>query len=143
LVEPGRGAASSSAARTHFPPTTGLRLGLIEPTLCYNRGNLLREAGRLDEAIASYDEALRLNPAYPEALRAGALVLRDLGQSEAALEFLDEATRLRPDFIEALLDRGEILQILERLEIRSRLTIAYCNARQITPPRGTTAPQPC
>jgi tetratricopeptide (TPR) repeat protein len=44
----------------------------------YNRGNLLREAGRLAEAVASYDVALRLDPAYPEALPAGGPVLRDL-----------------------------------------------------------------
>ncbi len=91
-----------------------LRLGLQEPTLFYNRGNLLREAGRLDDAIASYDMALRLKPAYPDALRAGARILRELGHSAGALEFLDEAIRLRPDFVEALLDRGDLLQGCER-----------------------------
>lgn len=93
-----------------------LRLGLADPTLFYNRGNLLRAAGRLDEAIVSYDAALRLNPAYPEALRAGALVLRDFGRPQSALEFLDEATRLNPDFIDALVDRGDVLQGLDRAE---------------------------
>ncbi len=93
-----------------------LRLGLEEPTLYYNRGNLLRAAGRLDEAIASYDAALRLNPAYPQALRAGALVLRDLGHRDGALEFLDEAIRLDPLFHDALIDRGDLLQGLDRFE---------------------------
>jgi tetratricopeptide (TPR) repeat protein len=93
-----------------------LRLGLEEPALYFHRGNLLRAAGRLDEAIAAYDAALRLNPAYPQALRAGALVLRDLGHSDGALEFLDEAVRLDPLFRDAHTDRGDLLQSLERLE---------------------------
>ena len=32
-----------------------------------NRGNALRELKRLDEALASYDEALALKPDYAEA----------------------------------------------------------------------------
>jgi tetratricopeptide (TPR) repeat protein len=93
-----------------------LRLGLAEPALYFNRGNLLRAAGRLDEAIAAYDAALRLNPAYPQALRAGAIVLRDLGHRDGALEFLDEAVRLEPFFRDAHMDRGDLLQSLERME---------------------------
>jgi len=61
-----------------------VRAGCVKPALFYNRGNLLRDAGRLTEAIASYDMALRLDPAYPEALRAGGLILSDLGHHASA-----------------------------------------------------------
>jgi tetratricopeptide (TPR) repeat protein len=47
-------------------------------------------------------------------LRAGGLVLSDLGHYESALKFIDEALRLRPSFIEALIDRGNLLQNLDR-----------------------------
>jgi len=57
---------------------------------------------------------LRLDPAYPEALRVGGVVLSDLGRYESALKFIDEALRLRPSFIEALIDRGNLLQNLDR-----------------------------
>ena len=62
------------------------RNGCTKPTLFYHRGNLLRAAGRLKEAIESYDMALRLDPACPETLRAGALVLSDLRRFESALK---------------------------------------------------------
>lgn len=44
----------------------------------------------------------------------GAVVLSDLGRYESALKFIDEALRLRPSFIEALIDRGNLLQNLDR-----------------------------
>ena len=82
----------------------------------YEKGNLHLRLGRTDEAIAAYDEALRLRPAFPEALRAGGTVLRDRGVTEAALAFFTEAIRLRPGYVDAVLDRANFLHALGRLE---------------------------
>lgn len=82
----------------------------------FARGNALRTAGRLAEAIEAYDAALKLRPAFPEALRAGGIVLRDLDHAEGALRFFREAVRLRPDYRDAVLDLGNLLCHLQRLE---------------------------
>ena len=75
----------------------------------YREAAQLRQAGRRDEAIAAYDAALRLRPAFPEALRAGADLLREEGKSDGALRFLAEALRLRPGYRDAALDMGNLL----------------------------------
>ncbi len=75
----------------------------------YNEGGRLRRAGKLEQAIACYDRALKLRPAFPEALRAGADILREQGKLEGALHFLDEAIRLQPTYLDAVLDRGNLL----------------------------------
>ena len=70
----------------------------------------------MDDAIAAYDTALRLRPAFPEALRAGGTVLRDRGAGDAALRFFSEAIRLRPAYLDAILDKGNLLHGLGRFD---------------------------
>src|SRR5215216_6493261 len=40
-----------------------------------NRGNVQRELNRFDDAIASYDLALKIRPSYPNALNSRAIAL--------------------------------------------------------------------
>ena len=120
-----------------------LRLGLAEPVLFYHRGNLLRAAGRLDEAIASYDAALRLNPAYPQALRAGALVLRDLGHRDGALKFLDEAVRLDPFFSTPTSIAAISCRALSGWRRQSPPMTARWRASRAMPARSTIAARRC
>ena len=82
----------------------------------YEEAGRLRQSGKLDDAIAAYDQALKLRPAFPEALRAGGCVLRDLGYIDGALAFFAEALRHRPTYLDAVLDRGNLLCQLLRLE---------------------------
>ncbi len=82
----------------------------------FARGNAHLRLGQTDDAIAAYDQALRLRPAFPEALRAGGGVLRDRGATEAALRFFGEAIRLQPTYLDAILDKGNLLQGLGRTE---------------------------
>ena len=63
--------------------------------------------GRLEEAVASYRRALRLDPALPEALV-------DLGNALRALNQLDEA------------DASYIKRSTSARTIRIRITIAGC-----------------
>ncbi|UCG99477.1 MAG: tetratricopeptide repeat protein, partial [Burkholderiales bacterium] len=53
--------------------------------------------GRLEEALASYDRALRLTPDDPDVHTNRGNVLKDLGRLEEALASYDRALRLTPD----------------------------------------------
>ena len=63
-------------------------------------GDTLRLAGRDDEAILAYDDALILGPERDEAVRtqaARAIVLRRLGRFEESYQAAEEAIRLDPE----------------------------------------------
>ena len=87
-----------------------------EAAALYREGGRLRASGQHDAAIAAYDGALQLRPAFPEALRAAADILRELGNIDGALNFLAEAIRLRPGYVDAVLDRGNLLVAHMRFE---------------------------
>ena len=72
----------------------------------YIKGVRLHDQGLLTEAIAEYDEAIRLDSGDPRAYNARGLAYISLGQAERALPDLDEAIRLDPDFAEAYNNRG-------------------------------------
>lgn len=82
----------------------------------YETGNTHLANGERDAAIAAYDKALQLRPAFPEALRAGGTILRDSGSNDAALNFFGEALRLQPDYVDAALDKGNLLHALGRYD---------------------------
>jgi lipoprotein NlpI len=50
-----------------------------------NRGALLYEAGRLHEALADFDAAIKLRPSMDELHENRAIVLSDIERSEAVL----------------------------------------------------------
>ncbi|PFG07824.1 MULTISPECIES: VWA domain-containing protein [unclassified Marinobacter] len=52
----------------------------------YNRGNALAQAGKLEQAIAAYDQALTLQPQHPDALANRALVADLLQQQKQQQE---------------------------------------------------------
>ncbi|KUZ15973.1 hypothetical protein WI69_07390 [Burkholderia diffusa] len=79
-----------------------------------NLGNMLRESGRLDDAIAHYRHAVGLRPDYPEAHNNLGNALRDAREPAAAMHSCARAIELRPGYAEAynnlgnaLLDLGE------------------------------------
>lgn len=67
----------------------------------YQEGNALRGQGRYEEAIASYEQALRLDPNYANAHMYKGLTLRKLGNVEGALSAYDEALRSDPTSADA------------------------------------------
>jgi tetratricopeptide (TPR) repeat protein len=81
-----------------------------------NRGIILNELKRLDEALASYDHALTLRPDYVEALSNRGVTLHALRRFEEALASYDRVLTLRPDYAETLMNCGVTLHELKRFE---------------------------
>lgn len=65
-------------------------------------GYSLRQQGRHREALAAYDEALRLNPSYAEALEYRGLALAALGNLALARRDLERLARLGSPLAEDL-----------------------------------------
>ncbi|WP_412527027.1 tetratricopeptide repeat protein [Burkholderia lata] len=81
-----------------------------------NLGNMLRESGRLDDAIAHYRRAVALRPDYPEAHNNLGNALRDAREPAAAMESCARAIELRPGYAQAYNNLGNALQDLDDLD---------------------------
>ena len=81
-----------------------------------NLGNTLKELGRLDEAVASYTQAIALKPEFAEAHYNFGITLKDLGRLDEAEASCAQAIALKPDFAEAHSNLGITLQELGRLD---------------------------
>ena len=77
---------------------------------------MLAETGRLEEALASYDHALAVNPQHPEAFYCRANALQRLHRHEEALASYDRVLAIMPDRAEVLTNRGNSLHDLKRYE---------------------------
>ena len=84
------------------------------PIAHYNRGNVLRELRRPDEAVASYDQALALMPAHVEAWTNRGALLQELGRLTDALASFDRALALSPQHVPAHFNRANALRHLKR-----------------------------
>ena len=81
----------------------------------YNLGNALRDRGRLDEAIKSYSEALRIKPNYAIAHDNLGIALTESGKLDDAVRHFSEALRFRPgdawvhnNYGQALTQKGKL-----------------------------------
>jgi tetratricopeptide (TPR) repeat protein len=73
----------------------------------YNLGCILQaKPGRLGDAVAHYEEALRLKPGYAEAHNNLGNALDSLGRTTEAIAHFEEALRLKPNYVEAHNDLG-------------------------------------
>jgi predicted O-linked N-acetylglucosamine transferase (SPINDLY family) len=79
-----------------------------------NRGNVLQDLHRPEEALASYDRALVFLPDYAEALNHRGNALRALKRPEEALASFRRALALRPDLADAFAGLGDTLLELLR-----------------------------
>jgi protein O-GlcNAc transferase len=72
------------------------------------RGHALQGLGLLPQALASYAQALVLNPSDVQALYKQGVVLGELGRADEALAAYDRVLALAPGHVEALNNRGYI-----------------------------------
>ena len=89
----------------------------IDPTVAAahaNLGNALRLMERGDEAMASYDRALRLQPDNTRALKGRGLILWKGHRREEALACYEHLLRLEPDYADGWIMKGAALDDLSR-----------------------------
>jgi tetratricopeptide (TPR) repeat protein len=93
-----------------------------------NLANALLDAGRIPEAIAHYETALRLKPDYPEAHSNLGNALLQVGRIQEAIAQCQAALKLEPDYAKAhnnlanaLLDAGRLPEAITHYETALRL----------------------
>jgi len=112
--------------------------GLSEAEEHYNAGVKLVSQGKLKEAIAEYDEAIRLEPYLAPAYINRGIAYARLGQHQRAIQDFDEAIRLDPQYAEAYYSRGlaygelgqfqrAIQDLDEAIDFNPQYTLAYNN----------------
>jgi serine/threonine-protein kinase len=78
--------------------------------LSFDLGNALRDQGKLDQAIAAYQEAIGVTPNYYAAYSALVPVLKAQGKLDETVAAYREAVRLKPDDAEAYFRLGGLFQ---------------------------------
>src|SRR5260370_7716205 len=86
------------------PPDEALR------EASYLHGNALRDQGKLDEAIALYQEVIRLKPDHAKTYPALVRALKSQGKLDDAVAAYREALRLKPDNAVTYFHLGGLLQ---------------------------------
>jgi tetratricopeptide (TPR) repeat protein len=78
-----------------------IKPGLAEAEAHSNLGAIFQRMGKLPEAVAQYEQALRSKPDYVKAHFNLGLALEKLGRTPEAIEHYQQALRLRPDLAAA------------------------------------------
>ena len=103
------------------------------PEAHFNLGNTLKGLDRLDEAEASYDQAIALKPDYAEAFSNLGIVLKELGRLDEAEASYAQAIALKPNYAVTHNNLGIVLKELGRLDealisLRCAITLNPNNA---------------
>jgi predicted TPR repeat methyltransferase len=75
-----------------------------------DHGNMLKEIGRLDEAVNSYQKALEIKPDYAEAYGDLGTVFKEQGKLDKAIASYQQALILKPDYAKAYINLGVVFQ---------------------------------
>ncbi len=70
---------------------------MSDPATLYDEADQLKDAGKLDEAVAKLNEALQADSSYSLAHAALAVVLQKLGRHDEALTHAKRVCELDPD----------------------------------------------
>jgi len=82
----------------------------------YNRGNILRESGRLTEALESFDRVVALAPRpYGRGRTIAVCAVRTRAPRRSIISY-DRALAIKPDHADALFNRGNAMADLRHHE---------------------------
>ncbi|GAA6022980.1 hypothetical protein JCM10207_007738 [Rhodosporidiobolus poonsookiae] len=81
---------------------TGLKLDPRHPHLYTNLGSLLKDMGKLPEAVEMYKQAVQFNPTFDVALANLANAVKDTGAIQESIPYYRRAVELNPTFPEAV-----------------------------------------
>lgn len=95
-----------------------------------NKGNVLDDLNRKEEAISSYSKAVKIKPNSHEAWYNKGYTLDDLGRKQEAIRSYEKALELKPDLHEAWYNKG---YSLDDLGYKKEAIAAYDKALEIKP----------
>ena len=102
----------------------------------YGFGIALGLSGRMQEAMAQYEQALRINPDYAEAHSNLGVALAQAGKTREAMEHFEQALRIKPDYAEvhynlavALAQTGRLQDAIGHYEQALRIKPDFIEAR--------------
>ncbi len=100
-----------------------------------NLAKALEQAGRIEDAISQYEQALQIRPEFPEAHISVGVALCQVGRVQEAVEHFEQALRLKPDNAAAhnnlglvLCRTGEVQKGIEQYEQALRIDPNYADA---------------
>jgi len=99
--------------------------------LLFTLGNLHFAARNYEEAIAAYDEAVKIQPDYHQAWHNRGLALQNLERFSEAITSFDQAVKIKSDFHSAWNNRGAVL--CDHLQRYEDAIASYNQAVKIQP----------
>jgi tetratricopeptide (TPR) repeat protein len=87
----------------------------VEPDNAYiwnSNGNVLRNSGRLEEALQAYDKSLEIEPNYFQSWVGKGYALKNLGRPEEAIEAYDKVIKIKPELQNIWYDKALLLHKL-------------------------------
>ena len=100
-----------------------------------NMGMVLKEQGKLDEAIEFCQHALKIKPDYAAAHSNMGVVLKEQGKLEGAIESYQRALKIKPDYADAhnnmgiaLQDQGKLADAIESYQRALTIKPNYADA---------------
>jgi tetratricopeptide (TPR) repeat protein len=91
-----------------------------------NRGAVLQQLHRYDEALASYARAIKLKPGYANAHYNQGIVLKRMNRYSDALASFDKALALKPDHAEACNNSGLIFVTIGNMREAENMFLKAC-----------------
>jgi predicted O-linked N-acetylglucosamine transferase (SPINDLY family) len=120
------------------------------PQVLLNLGLVLNAMKRHQEALASFDQALKYKGRFAEALNNRGSVLVTLGRNAEALDNFKRAIAIKPDYADAFYNQGNAFKELDRFEealksyeraiaLRPNYAKAHCNRGSVLDLMGRAA----
>lgn len=122
--------ACDSRENTPDSPTAPTAKASTLADAAYARGKASGRAGKYDEALAAYEEALRLKSDMAEVYSTRAFTYIRLGRVQEALVDLDRAIELRPADPDHYRSRADVLA---RIDLFSKALVDYDRVIELTP----------